>query len=140
MANKQLSNLFAIESGITYTQMGATIHIFNKAYDQTVRYIGIPLHLRADIYDMPTWNVYATAGTTLDFCIDAKRGDQLLSMPLTQWSADGYVGIQYMLNSHWGIYVQPGVRYYINPDEKSHTLISEHPLQFDLQIGTRISY
>lgn len=85
----------------------------------------------------------------MEKCVAGKISTQTMtSTPYTydgsgerpfQFSANVSAGIQYDITKHCGLFVQPGIGYYFNDGSSLRTIYKQHPLNFDLNIGIRLS-
>lgn len=151
-----LSPRFSIESGISYTHLssrlvsGTTDHHF--ATEQNLDYLGIPIQGNFDIWKNRTWNLYLTAGGTIEKCIHGKATtDYILEQQLQeqteekikekqlQYSINGAVGAQINFSQRIGVYAEPGIAYYFDNGSRVENIYKEHPLNFNLKLGLRIS-
>ena len=57
-----------------------------------------------------------------------------------QWSLSSAVGAQFKLSKMMGIYAEPGVAYYFKDGSEVQTIRKEHPFNFNIQLGIRLSY
>ena len=57
-----------------------------------------------------------------------------------QWSTSAAVGAQVKLTPHLGLYVEPSLSYYFKDGSSIETIRKEHPLNFNLQTGLRLTY
>ena len=61
--------------------------------------------------------------------------------PAVQWSAGLGLGLQYNLTPHIGFFAEPGLHYHFkSSDYNVRTWNTEHPLDFNVPFGLRISF
>lgn len=153
---KQLSNRIAIESGLTYTRLESELLNSNRnyaTYEQTLHYVGIPVKLSYEFLDTRFLTLYATAGGAVEKCVSGESKtteyvginktnsvqNSLTVKPL-QWSVGSAVGVQFNLNKQFGVFAEPGIVYFFKDGSDIQTIRKENPLNFNLQLGLRISY
>jgi len=151
---KQLSKRFALESGITYTQLVSEASGNNYAsYRQTLNYIGIPVKADYLFLDRRFVTLYITAGGMAEKSVSGNvrieehvSGNKInetstsLNVKPLQWSISGALGAQFNVTPQFGIFAEPGVIYYFNDGSKVETIRKETPFNINLQLGLRISY
>lgn len=153
---KQISDHFALQSGITYTRLESDLMSGNNSYatySQTLHYIGIPVKMDYLFYSNRFLTLYLSAGGAVEKCVsgDSKTTEYLSSNqtietnnsvkvnPL-QWSIGGAAGIQFNINKQLGVFAEPGATYFFNDGSDVQTIRKETPFNFNLQVGLRISY
>jgi RNA polymerase sigma-70 factor (ECF subfamily) len=57
-----------------------------------------------------------------------------------QWSAGVGVGIQYDINPHFGIYIEPELYRYFDNAGQVQTIRTERPLNITIPVGIRFSW
>lgn len=146
---KQLSKHLAIETGLVYTLLTSDVTIEKrlvsdyiykgrKNVSQNLQYIGIPLKLNDVFYRSRHWNIYFGGGVLLDYCVSASRGSESLSVPNKwQFSTRADIGAQYNFTKGFGIYIEPGVTYYVTTNKSIPTLHTKQPVTFNLNAGFR---
>lgn len=153
---KQLSKRFALESGITYTLLESeSANGYNNytTYKQTLHYVGIPVKLNYLFLDRRFVTLYLSGGGMVEKSISGKihteenlSGKMInetttnLNVKPLQWSLGGALGIQFNMNSQFGIFAEPGMTYFFNDGSEMETIRKETPFNFNLQLGVRISY
>lgn len=152
-----LNDRFAIESGLTYsllhskfsTTSGETV----SEDVQTLGYLGIPLNLRANIISKDNLSFYALGGGIVEKCLQAssktttmvsgrQTGSDVrrLSVEPLMWSLNASAGLQFSATDRLGLYVEPGLSYHFDNNSKVRSVYTEHPLDFVLTFGARISF
>lgn len=146
---KQLTKHLAIETGLVYTLLTSDVTIEKqlvsdyiykgrKNVSQSLHYIGIPLKLNDVFYRSRHWNIYFGGGVLLDYCVSASRGSESLSVPNKwQFSTRADIGAQYNFTKGFGIYIEPGVTYYVTTNKSIPTLHTKQPVTFNLNAGFR---
>ena len=149
---------WSVRSGLTYTRLSTDIQAGSDvAYyttQQNLHYVGIPLSAAYSIYSSRYFDAYASVGIELDKCVKATRSttfdntDQLRSNHqrttgfangLWQFSANASAGVQLNVMPHVGLYFEPGVSYFVNDGSALPHVRHDHPWNFNMQGGIRIS-
>ena len=120
--------------------------------DQSLTYLGIPLHANYQLWSNRRLSVYATAGGAVEKMIrgrqnvETRRDGQLqeryersVSIRPLQLSLDGGVGIEYMFANRFSLFAEPTVGYYFDNGSTVSTIYQDHPLNFNLNVGLRLS-
>ena len=152
-----INDRLGIESGVSYANLTTDIREgSNKNYytgEQKLHYIGIPVNLKYRIFSWQRLDMYASAGVLAEKCVSAKidkdcfidyqqkksESENLSEKPL-QWSVNSSVGVQCNLLKSLGIYIEPGVSYYFNDGSEIQTVYKDKPLNFNLNMGLRITF
>lgn len=152
-----LNDRWALESGLTYTKLSSELWSGTEAgfyeSDQKLHYVGIPVKAGYKLWKNKLFAVYMSAGGAVEKCVSGKvnttymvdgkaAGSEETDLKVNelQWSVSAAVGAQVKLTRHLGLYVEPGVNYYFNDGAPVETIRKEHPLNFNLQTGLRLSY
>ncbi len=152
-----LNEHWALESGLTYTKLsselwsGAESDYYKS--DQKLHYVGIPVKASYKIWANKRFVFYVSAGGAVEKCVSGKVNTACvvnnevksmekedLKVKELQWSLTSAVGAQVNLTPHLGLYVEPGLNYYIKDGSGVSTIRKEHPLNFNLQTGLRFTY
>ena len=56
-----------------------------------------------------------------------------------QWSVNAAAGAQYDVIPQLGVYVEPGVKYYIDNGSAIENYFKDKPVSFSLQVGLRLN-
>lgn len=153
----KISERFSLGSGVTYTNLtsdireGSDSHYF--AGEQTLHYVGIPLNVRYNILSWKGLELYASSGLLMEKCVSGKlkkqyylnnKGEkeetQNLNEKPLQWSVNASAGLQYNIIRTIGIYAEPGVSYYFNDGTSLKTIYKHKPLNFNFNIGLRLTF
>lgn len=143
---RQLTQRFAIETGINYTQLSSDVtlgHPNDTKIDelsQKSHYIGIPLSLNIMLIERNSWQLYASTGGSAERCIAAYLDDVSFSINAWQWSINGALGGQYSLSKHLGVFFEPTINYYFDDHTNIPSIRKERPCNFNLRLGLRLSY
>lgn len=143
---RQLTQRFAIETGINYTQLSSDVTLGHPnetkidEINQKLHYIGIPLSLNIMLIERNHWQLYASAGGSAERCVAAYLGDVSFSINAWQWSINGALGGQYSLSKHLGVFLEPTINYYFDDHTNIPSIRKERPCNFNLRLGLRMSY
>ena len=146
-ANVPISSALSVSSGVVYTRLRsdftniANILVFQNK--MTLHYIGVPLNVQYHVWQWHGLNVYATAGTQVDFNVKARLEadgmEQEMEKDRMQWSVGGALGVQYNIIPQLGLYAEPGIKYYFDNGSQIRNYFKYHPTNFNLQIGLRLN-
>ena len=156
MLRYNLSERWALESGITYTKLASNVTQGDSAdyYDEctTLHYLGIPLNAVFDLWQTKRFTLYLSAGgmveksvsgtTRIDYFVDnspihSHKNDTQVK-PL-QWSTNIAAGIQFNFTPYMAAYAEPSVAYRFDNGTKIETLYNERPFDFNLSVGLRFT-
>ena len=141
----QLSNLL--------TKTTSTTGNMTTVTNRTISYVGLPLYAVYTPLRFGNGAVYASAGpmieygfrssgTTEDFISGGNVGSEKFSTRISDlvWSLNLNAGVQWLIGGVGGLFVQPGLSWYIPGQSKEETFYTEHPLSFALSAGFRFSF
>lgn len=152
----ELTDRWAIESGVTYTYLNSTGKsegMFAYKTSQELHYVGVPLSASYKFVDTKRVEVYARAGGAVERAVAAKRvqtvgtTDENLSNSTSQkidckgvqLSATVAVGAELKLSQRVGIYAEAGAGYFFD-NKQPLSYRTEHPLSLTLQAGARLHF
>ena len=149
LARKNISDRWALESGVTYTRLSSTETWSFSSRPATeevldLDYIGIPLKVVYSLYQNDRLNLYASAGGMVEKCVRGEvtsslhQEKQKVSINNPQWSVSGNIGINYRLIDILGLFVEPGLAYYFDDGNSTKTIRKDRPLNLNLQAGVRL--
>lgn len=153
----RINDRVSVETGIAYSYLSADIHEGSDSYyfagEQSLHYVGIPVGVRVRAMSWKNFDIYVGAGFEADKCVSGTLkkayvingqtrddGHESISIRPLQWSVNATAGVQYNISSQIGIYAEPGLSYYFDNGSDIETIYSEKPLNFNLNIGLRISF
>lgn len=153
-----VGNRWSLRTGLTYTCLSTDIQAGSDvAYyvtEQSLHYVGVPLSAAYSIYGSRYFDCYASAGAMLEKCVKSKRTTSFNNMEqqrtadtrtsgfadgLWQASANVSVGVQLNITPQVGLYFEPGVSYFIPDGSSLPNVRHEHPWNFNMQGGLRLS-
>lgn len=143
----QLSERWALQTGITYTYLYSEFTLVNRqqpAIEQRLHYVGIPLGISYQIWKNSKFRLYASAGATAEKVVknSQKSGDAKINShpdgekPL-QWSVNTALGAEYQPTKQLGIYLEPSLGYYFKDNTPLEHYYKEHPLCPAIEFGLR---
>ena len=153
----RLNERIVIESGVVYTNLTSDIYQGSESHylkgRQSLHYVGIPLNLKVNIVSWKGFDIYASAGPMIEKCVagsysqsyilngnsTGKSSADVEDHPF-QWSVNLSAGLQFNINSLLGIYAEPGAAYYFDDGSSLKTIYKEKPLNFNLNLGVRLSF
>lgn len=156
---KGLTGRLSLESGATYTYMlskgespsGTTGGTYSIR--QELHYVGIPVGVKYEVVQGGRVNLYASAAGLFEMCVSSRRtkkmqeggisGDsysESLNVRGIQPSLGVHVGAEVKLAKNLGLYLEPGMNYYFETDRQPDSYRTEHPLNFSLRAGFRVSF
>lgn len=153
----RINDRVSVETGIAYSYLSADIHEGSDSYyfagEQSLHYVGIPVGVRVRAMSWKNFDIYVGAGFEADKCVSGALkksyvingqtrddGHESISIRPLQWSVNAGAGVQYNISSMVGIYAEPGLSYYFDNGSNIETIYSEKPLNFNLNIGLRVSF
>ena len=151
-AQHRFNNHLGIESGLNYTLLSSQFVLgeINAGIvdNQKIHYLGIPLKVSYNWLNSKHWDIYSSAGFTFEFPVNSTLStDYRLKKSLyfktesfkapCQWSMSAGAGVQYNIGSHFGIFAEPNVQYFIPNGSDIKTYRTEHPFSITLPIGIR---
>lgn len=143
----QLSERWALQTGITYTYLYSEFTLVNRqqpAIEQRLHYVGIPLGISYQIWKNSNFRLYASAGASAEKCVknsqesrDANINVQSDSEKPLQWSVNTALGAEYQPTKQLGIYLEPSLGYYFKDNTPLEHYYKEHPLSPAIEFGLR---
>ena len=136
-----------METGLSYTRAKSTFTTRmgrnTSVYHQRLQYVGVPLAAGYTFWHSRAFQLYGVGGVQADVNVDAHLETDGLERHLDKdrllFSVGGRAGAEYRFLPHFGIYLEPGLRYYIDNGSRLQTVFKEKPLQLDFQMGVRYS-
>lgn len=141
---KYLTDKLSLSTGLMYTYLTSDMKISEgeEEYKMTQKfhYLGVPIKLNYDFYQYKSFQLYASAGGSIERAVYGKQGNNKVTNNRFQFSVSGAVGAQINLSRRVGFYVEPGVAYYFKDGSDFETIRSDRPFNFDINAGIRLSY
>lgn len=155
--NYRINARWSVGSGITYSYLSSKLKSGADGYyydtKQYLHFLGIPFTANYTIWENRRILFYGSAGgqgqrlisgkMNTDYINDNKVNKserESVSEHRLYWSVNAAVGIQYKVTEQLGLYFEPNVNYYFNNGSSLETIYKEHPLNFGLKLGFRISF
>ncbi|MFI3240834.1 MAG: outer membrane beta-barrel protein [Bacteroidales bacterium] len=133
---RNLSNRFSVNSGVNYTLLLSDVDMIGNENlsTQQIHFIGVPIHANFRFIQYHNLSIYAGAGATIEYCISAKVGSQLIDERDWHYSADINLGAEYTLTKWLGLYFEPSISHYFTRTNLS-SIRNQSPTTFNLHIG-----
>ena len=153
-----VTDVLSVESGLTYSILQSDFTTSSGARvsqeTQKLGYLGIPLNLKANIWNKDWFTVYASGGGMVEKCVRGLAKTQVSVSGDSQgisskrsfdvkplvWSLNASAGLQINLPGSFGIYAEPGVSYHFADNTMVKSIYTEHPFDFVLTFGARFSF
>lgn len=130
---------WALISGLQYTYLHSDVKEGLSEESQDIHYMGIPLKMSWIFWKTPALNAYASAGMTFEFPLAGRKAGRPVDVPC-QWSTGIGIGLQYDINPHFGIYIEPELYRYFDNAGQVQTIRTERPLNITIPVGIRFSW
>lgn len=158
MARWKFNDILGVESGVAWTILNSKIttssgDLTTTEDKQQLQYIGIPINLSASFLNGRAVSLYASGGGMAEKCVSAvvrhreyvsdskvsSSSDRISVDPLL-WSVNAGFGVQANVMERFGIFLEPGLSYHFNDGSDVQTIYKEHPLDFMMTFGLRVSF
>lgn len=151
-----ITRSWSIETGIKWTMLTTSIRSgsednYSRENDR-LHYIGVPLTVKANIWQNRYLAVYAGAGGMLQKMVSGKKQaryyfggvetsieNSRLKEKQLQWSVNATAGLQLRCTDYFGIYIEPGIIYYFDNGSSIRNIYKARPFNFNLSLGLRFS-
>jgi len=138
-----LNDRWALESGVVYSRLNSTFTKVMRASEikteQSLHYIGIPLKVDYTMWSNRHLSAFVAAGGEADFNFKNNTSTEGIRQETDkdrpQLSATLSAGLQYNFLPRFGIFVEPGVRYYFDNGSKIDNIYKDKKLNFSFQLG-----
>lgn len=154
--NYPLNNHIIIGSGLSYSCLSSTFHSgtpsSNIHTQQNLHYLGIPIKIKYNLWKNKKINIYVSTGTMAEKCISGKTNtDYILNYNVVsvssqnikenslQLSTNSSAGLQFNFTPQIGLYVEPGISYFINNGSEIKNIYKQKKLNFNLEFGLNFS-
>lgn len=140
-----LNSRLSVLSGITYTKLSSDfIQKMNDSKvmnEQELHYVGVPVRFSYQLLSWKGFSLYGIAGGAADMNVKSSYTTEGMKgkarKDRVQFSADAAAGVQYKVLPQMGLYVEPGVKYYLDNKSRVDNYFKDHPFNFNLQVGVR---
>ncbi len=152
---KSIAPRVSLGIGVDYTRLSRTfagkyVHNGQTVEAGTVshilQYVGVPLEIYYNVIGSDRLKFYLHAGGEAEYCLSSRY--TLFAAPditvsdvvrKLQYSVGAGVGVEFAVASQFGVYIDPGIRYYF-PCMQPKSVRTEHPLLANFDVGLRFSF
>lgn len=151
----QLAPRFSLGTGVTYSLLGRKFDgVYTEVKDGLIvrsetgevshkmQYLGIPVNAYYDFVQSKLIDLYAYAGGSMEFCVSNRYliRDVVFKDPVRnlQFSLGAGLGLQFKFSEAFGIYFDPGVRYFFRCDQPK-SVRTDKPFTVNLEAGLRFN-
>lgn len=122
-----MGNGFGVETGLTYVRFLSE----RSGKEQQLHYLGVPLRLRYDIWDVQSVSLYGSVGAEAVKCVAGNGPDR-------PWlfAAEAAAGLGWKLSQSIGLYAETGFGRYFHTGDSKH-YYTEHPCALSITLGLR---
>ncbi|MCQ2119378.1 MAG: hypothetical protein MJY84_05610 [Bacteroidales bacterium] len=156
-ASWRMTDRLSVESGLAWTKLSSNFTtasgVATSEDKQSLQYLGIPLNLTCNLADAGLFSFYLSGGGMMEKCIAGTKisseyvsgalmssTESKISIDPLLWSVNASAGAQANILKNFGIYFEPGVSYHFNDGSSVQTIYKEHPLDFVMTFGLRVSF
>ena len=140
-----LSERLSLSSGLVYTRLKSEFTKVMKGSEivqqQQLHYVGMPLALQYRLWQIGHLSVYASAGAQADWNVSARMSVNGMQNDIDkdrlQWSLSGSMGLSYDVTPHIGLFLEPGIRHYIDNQSPVQNYFKDKPTNISLQMGVQ---
>lgn len=112
----------SLESGLNYSLFISDLRVSSRNSEETrnqkLHYLGIPVRLNWTFVAGRGFAAYLGVKGEVSKCIYANIGSDRIRVKDFQYSIGAFAGVQYNINRHIGLYLEPGISTYLNNDLK----------------------
>lgn len=145
--NIPISSRLSLTTGLVYTRLRSDfVNIMGGmplSKEQTLHYLGVPVNAQFKIWGYKGLSIYASAGGQADYNVKAHMEQEGVDYPASrdrwQFSVQASAGIEYDVIPQLGLYVEPGVKRYLNNGSNVQNFFKDKPTSFNLQVGLRVN-
>ena len=140
LARYHITPRWSVEAGIAFTHQEATItttlNDVVENYEQTMRYVGVPVGVSYTIFNKERFKLYATARGSIEKCVQSSttRPYTSIDRPML-YSMSMAPGMQVNITRNLGIFLEPSLSYNISGKSVMATRYDDMPWDFDLRMG-----
>ncbi|MDR2467152.1 MAG: PorT family protein [Prevotellaceae bacterium] len=139
---KSLSRKWAVESGVNYTFLSSKYQWNRNTVKQRMHYLGIPLNAVYYAVASPQWNIYVSAGGTVEKCLHASLSSSerttQIDVRKLQWSVNAAIGATYKIARNVGVFMEPQIGYFFD-NEQPENIRTAWPVAIGFGAGLRVS-
>jgi len=168
--SKQISSRLSLETGLVYTRLSSKIRsnsMFNLSESQNFNYLGVPLALNYNFYELGKTRFYISLGgmvqkdisgkyvSNMNFSISDINDpeiahsifysepyyiNQSISQSNPQFSVYSTLGVSYPLYKKLYLYGAVGGAYYFDAGNRYRTIYSDKKTQLNLNLGIKFDF
>ena len=153
-----LNDVLGIESGVSYSILRSAFSTSSglrvSDVSQTMGLVGIPLNLKAEVFNCDWFSVYLSGGGMVEKCVRASTrttvtiGDVIsednvlksLTVKPLFWSLNAAAGLQVNTVGNLGIFAEPGISYHFDNHSNVRSIYTDRPFDFVMTFGARYSF
>ena len=143
-----LTERLSLTTGVVYTKLRSDFTQVMRSQqieqEQTLHYVGVPLSLSYRVWAYQGFRTYLSAGAKADWNVKTHLVTEGVTQELPkdrlQWSLNGSLGVQYDIVPQLGLYVEPGVSWYPDNGSLLRNYFKDKPLNFNVQMGLRLTF
>lgn len=140
LARYHITPRWSVEAGIAFTHQEATItttlNDVVENYEQTMRYVGVPVGVSYTILDKERFKLYAAARASIEKCVQSSTTRPYTSTDRPMlYSMSMAPGMQVNITRNLGIFLEPSLSYNISGKSVMPTRYDDMPWDFDLRMG-----
>ncbi|MDQ8750400.1 outer membrane beta-barrel protein [Elizabethkingia miricola] len=150
----QLNDKWSVTTGLIYTKLTSDLLSGTDANqiksEQVIKYIGVPVQINYNIWQKGNLTTYVGAGIQIEKSISGimntdyivhhqvkESTSSKIRINSLQTSMNIGLGVQYKVYKNFGVYFEPGMRYYFNDRSDVKTIYKDKPLNMNLEFGLR---
>lgn len=135
-----LDQRWSLHTGLNYSYLKSDFVTTGNKVEQKLHYIGIPLNMAYQIWQSHGLRVYVSAGGQIEKLVKGTlSNDQEVKEHRPVLSTHASFGGELNLSNDLGLYLEPGISYYIKNGSNLKSSYTEHPFNWNLNIGLRFS-
>jgi len=152
MTELPLSKTWSLESGLVYTLLESRLKRTTSPTATgklTLHYLGLPLYLKAKLWQDRSWNIYLSGGIMMekglrsvykqdiDYTWSATQTKVYSRIEGLQWSLNTGLGVNYKIQKDLSLFFEPKMTFYLDNNQPMSAR-TENPLVIGLNGGLRI--
>jgi hypothetical protein len=152
-----LDEHWGVETGIVSStlesQFNTTGGSIASETTRTMDYIGIPLYGCYNVFQLRKLGLTLNAGPMYEYAIGTNTNTKSFAggkrtgsshddtaVDDDKWSVNAGAALQYRLNKHGALFVQPGVSYHFKDNAAVETIYTEQPAAFNFFFGYKYQF
>ncbi len=135
-----LDQRWSLHTGLNYSYLKSDFETTGNKVEQKLHYIGIPLNIAYQIWQSHGVRVYVSAGGQIEKLVKGTlSNEQEVKEHRPVLSTNATFGGELKLSKDIGFYLEPGMSYYIKNGSNLKSSYTEHPFNWNLNLGLRLS-